>query len=122
MSADDYKDICRDGFVYGLGRFQAKPGSMDRIEGYRVRSMFLPKLSREGQKVFRDALVAISTGANSAKPATKPAPQINRRQAPPRKRRKTTRKRRRVPDDASEAATHDTDQPPATAAVSSGAS
>lgn len=56
MPADDYKDIRRDGFVYGLGRFQAEPGPMDRVEGARLRGMFLPKLSREGQKAIRDNL------------------------------------------------------------------
>lgn len=56
MPADDYKDIRRDRFVYGLGRFQAEPGPMDRVEGAHLRSMFLPKLSREGQKAIRDNL------------------------------------------------------------------
>lgn len=40
----------------GLGRFQAEPGPMDRVEGARLRSMFLPKLSREGQKAIGDNL------------------------------------------------------------------
>ena len=40
----------------GLGRFQAEPGPMDRVEGARLRSMSLPKLSREGQKAIGDNL------------------------------------------------------------------
>lgn len=50
----NYDDIRRDGFSSAFGRFKADPGRMDRIEGSRLRSMFLPKLSREGQKVLRD--------------------------------------------------------------------
>ncbi|GIK05558.1 hypothetical protein Aspvir_009671 [Aspergillus viridinutans] len=54
MSSNHYNDIRRDGFVSEFGRFMADPGRMDRIEGSRLRSMFLPKLSREGQKALRD--------------------------------------------------------------------
>ncbi|KAF7176372.1 hypothetical protein CNMCM7691_002501 [Aspergillus felis] len=54
MSAYQYNDIRRDGFVSAFGRFMADPGRMDRIEGSQLRSMFLPKLSREGQKALRD--------------------------------------------------------------------
>ncbi|KAF7131075.1 hypothetical protein CNMCM5793_004062 [Aspergillus hiratsukae] len=54
MSAHHYNDIRRDGFVSAFGRFMAEPGRMDRIGGSLLRSMFLPKLSREGQKELRD--------------------------------------------------------------------
>ncbi|RHZ47825.1 hypothetical protein CDV55_101056 [Aspergillus turcosus] len=54
MSAHHYNDIRRDGFVSEFGRFMTDPGRMERIEGSRLRSMFLPKLSREGQKALRD--------------------------------------------------------------------
>lgn len=54
MSAHHYNDIRRDGFTSGFGRFWAEPGHMDRIEGSQLRKMFLPKLSREGQKALRD--------------------------------------------------------------------
>jgi hypothetical protein len=54
MSAHHYNNIHRDGFVSAFGRFMADPGRMDRIEGSQLQSMFLPKLSREGQKALRD--------------------------------------------------------------------
>lgn len=54
MSAHHYNDIRRDGFVSTFGRFLAEPGRMDRIEGSQLRSMFLPKFSREAQKALRD--------------------------------------------------------------------
>lgn len=54
MSAHHYNNIRRDGFASAFGRFMADPGRMDRIEGSQLRSMFLPKLSREGQKALRD--------------------------------------------------------------------
>ncbi|EAW19308.1 uncharacterized protein NFIA_092690 [Aspergillus fischeri NRRL 181] len=54
MSAHHYNDIRRDGFISAFGRFMTDPGRMDRIAGSQLRSMFLPKLSREGQKALRD--------------------------------------------------------------------
>ncbi|KAL5360223.1 hypothetical protein BJX96DRAFT_69107 [Aspergillus floccosus] len=54
MSAHHYNEVRRDGFISASGRFMAEPGRMDRIEASRLRSMFLPKLSREGQKALRD--------------------------------------------------------------------
>lgn len=52
MSMHHYNDIRRDAFISGFGRFMVDPGRMDRIEGSQLRSMFLPKLSREGQKAL----------------------------------------------------------------------
>jgi hypothetical protein len=49
-----FNDIRRDGFCSGFGRFMAEPGRLDRIEGSHLRNMFLPKMSREGQKALRD--------------------------------------------------------------------
>ncbi|OJJ42500.1 hypothetical protein ASPZODRAFT_137291 [Penicilliopsis zonata CBS 506.65] len=51
MSA--YTEIRRDGFISIFGRFLTDD-RIDRIEGSQLRSMFLPKLSREGQKALRD--------------------------------------------------------------------
>lgn len=55
MSAHHNNDIHRDGFVSGFGRFMTESGRIDRIEGSQLRSMSLPKLSREGQKALRNS-------------------------------------------------------------------
>ncbi|KAK2756546.1 hypothetical protein FQN54_005439 [Arachnomyces sp. PD_36] len=47
-------DIVRDGFASAHDRFMALPGGLDRVEGHRLRSMFLPKISPAGQRALRD--------------------------------------------------------------------
>lgn len=54
MSRHHYNDIRRDGFFSRAGRFMTEPDAQDRVEGSQLRSMFLPKLSRDGQKALRD--------------------------------------------------------------------
>jgi hypothetical protein len=46
-------EITRDGFVYSLGGLYAQPGRVPRVEGPRLRSMFLPKLTPEGRELLR---------------------------------------------------------------------
>ncbi|GKZ26052.1 hypothetical protein AbraIFM66951_005078 [Aspergillus brasiliensis] len=46
--------VPRDGFTSSFGRFCTARGSNERVDGLSLRSMFLPKLSREGQKMLRD--------------------------------------------------------------------
>ena len=53
MSTYYYSQIRRDGFISAFGRFMTEPGRMDRVEGSQLRRMYLPKLSREGQKELR---------------------------------------------------------------------
>ncbi|KAJ5107313.1 hypothetical protein N7456_003988 [Penicillium angulare] len=45
--------INREGFTSAHGRFLVH--GEDRIEGSRLRDMFLPRISREGQKALRDS-------------------------------------------------------------------
>ena len=51
----DREDISRDGFVCAYGRFYAQPGSVERVEGSSLSSMFLPSLTAEGQKQIRQS-------------------------------------------------------------------
>ncbi|GKZ29878.1 hypothetical protein AbraIFM66950_006839 [Aspergillus brasiliensis] len=48
------KAITRDGFTASFGRFRTTRGNNERVEPLSLRSMFLPKLSRKGQKMLRD--------------------------------------------------------------------
>ncbi|OJJ70404.1 hypothetical protein ASPBRDRAFT_31298 [Aspergillus brasiliensis CBS 101740] len=48
------KAITRDGFTSSFGRFRTTRGDNERVEPLSLRSMFVPKLSREGQKMLRD--------------------------------------------------------------------
>ena len=43
-------DVIRDGFAYSYGMFYARPGRVERVEGSSLRSMFLPRLTREGRR------------------------------------------------------------------------
>lgn len=38
---------CEYKFVHEYGRFRVEPGSLERIEGSKLKSMFVPKLTRE---------------------------------------------------------------------------
>jgi hypothetical protein len=42
--------ITRDGFACAYGRFYAQPGRVERVNGFSLRSMFLPKLTPEGRR------------------------------------------------------------------------
>ncbi|GLB11813.1 hypothetical protein AtubIFM57258_008683 [Aspergillus tubingensis] len=44
----------RDGFTSSFGQFRTKCGCNERVDSSSLRRMFLPKLSREGQKILRD--------------------------------------------------------------------
>ncbi|KAK4101281.1 hypothetical protein N658DRAFT_486301 [Parathielavia hyrcaniae] len=46
-------DIIRNGFSYSYGRFYA-PVRVERIEGARLRAMFLPRLTAEANRLLRD--------------------------------------------------------------------
>lgn len=48
-----YDDISRDGFTCAFGRFYAK-GRVERIDGLRLKTMFLPRLTAEANKLLRD--------------------------------------------------------------------
>lgn len=44
----------RDGFTSSFGQFRTKCGCNERVDSSSLRRMFLPKLSREGQKILPD--------------------------------------------------------------------
>ncbi|PWY65546.1 hypothetical protein BO83DRAFT_401997 [Aspergillus eucalypticola CBS 122712] len=46
--------ITRDGFTSSFARFRTTRGDNERVDGSSLRRIFLPKLSREGQKILRD--------------------------------------------------------------------
>jgi hypothetical protein len=48
-----YDDIARNGFTCAFGRFYAK-GRVERIDGSRLKAMFLPRLTPEANKLLRD--------------------------------------------------------------------
>jgi hypothetical protein len=48
-----YDEIVRDGFTCGFGRFFAK-GRVERIDGPRLKAMFLPRLTPEANRLLRD--------------------------------------------------------------------
>lgn len=48
-----YDDIIRDGFTYGFGRFYAL-GGVERIDSSHLKTMFLPRLTPEANKLLRD--------------------------------------------------------------------
>lgn len=50
MSYSHDNDITRDGFACSYGRFYTQPGSVERVEGSSLRSMFLPRLTPEGRR------------------------------------------------------------------------
>jgi hypothetical protein len=54
MSYYDGKESTRDGFSCSDGRFSAQPGSVERVEGSSLLSMFLPKLAPEGRKKLNE--------------------------------------------------------------------
>lgn len=47
------EDVCRNGFTYGFGRFLAG-GRVERVEGARLRAMFLPRLTPEATRLLRE--------------------------------------------------------------------
>ena len=49
-SYHDDDDVTRDGFHSSYGRFYASPGRVERVDGFSLRRMFLPKLTPEGRK------------------------------------------------------------------------
>jgi hypothetical protein len=44
--------ICRKGFSFVHGRFYVEPEHVERVDGPTLRSMFLPNLTAQGQKVM----------------------------------------------------------------------
>ncbi|OJZ82668.1 hypothetical protein ASPFODRAFT_63855 [Aspergillus luchuensis CBS 106.47] len=44
----------RAGFTSSFGRFRTTRGGNERVDSFSLRKMFIPKLSREGQKILRD--------------------------------------------------------------------
>ncbi|XRM46843.1 hypothetical protein ABZX51_009867 [Aspergillus tubingensis] len=46
--------VTRDGFTSSFRRFRTTRGGNERVDSSSLRRMFLPKLSREGQKILRD--------------------------------------------------------------------
>ncbi|RYO79484.1 hypothetical protein DL762_008142 [Monosporascus cannonballus] len=48
-----YDDIIRDGFTCAFGRFYAQ-GRVERIDGSRLKTIFLPRLTLEANKLLRD--------------------------------------------------------------------
>ncbi|RAH52098.1 hypothetical protein BO85DRAFT_508115 [Aspergillus piperis CBS 112811] len=44
----------RAGFTSSFGRFRTTRGGNERVDSFSLRKLFLPKLSREGQKILRD--------------------------------------------------------------------
>lgn len=46
-----YSDIIRDGFTCAFGRFYTR-GRVERIDGSRLKTMFLPRLTTEANKLL----------------------------------------------------------------------
>ncbi|CAI7573761.1 unnamed protein product [Penicillium pancosmium] len=52
MSSPLSDEVRRDSFVSSFGRFLAESGHVERVEVERLRSLFLPKLTPDGQEVL----------------------------------------------------------------------
>jgi len=53
-SPSDDDEVKRDGFIFAYGRFYVQKGRVERVDGARLKDMFLPKLTGEANKLIRD--------------------------------------------------------------------